>query len=101
MTAKIINLLSPSEVTPSEMTPHTNPPNTWFESARFNAWCPTCNDTRAQLGYSPRTLSRLLRRDQPIEAHCVICNGLWAITVPERVRLAAALDLAAAETRFG
>ena len=86
MTAKIISLLSLSE-----MTPHTSPPAVWFESARFSAWCPTCNDTRAQLGYSPRTLSRLLRRDQPIEAHCVICHGLWAITARERARLAAGL----------
>jgi hypothetical protein len=95
MTAKIISLLSPAE-----MPPHTSPPSARFESARFNAWCPTCNDTRTQLGYSPRTLSRLLRRDQPIEARCVICNGLWAITAPERVRLAAGLDRAAAEATF-
>jgi hypothetical protein len=96
MSAKIISLLSSSEMTPEEMTPHASPPAVWMESARFNAWCPTCNDTRAQLGYSPRTLSRLLRRDQPIEARCAICRGLWAITTRERVRLAAGLDLTAA-----
>ena len=86
MSAKIIPLLPLLPL-------HSSFPNTWQESARFDAFCPTCNDSRAQFGYSSRALSRLLTRGGPIEAHCVTCDGLWNITADERFRLATRLQL--------
>jgi hypothetical protein len=88
MTAKIIRL------TPPAVTIPTPPGPIFFDSARFSSLCPTCNDTRSQLGYSPRSLVRLLRRDRPIEAYCAVCNGNWPISPRERVRLASELELA-------
>jgi hypothetical protein len=69
-----------------------SPGSLLFDSARFSSLCPTCNDTRSQLGYSPRTLLRLLSRDRPIDAYCAICNGFWSISAEERVRLASDLE---------
>jgi hypothetical protein len=88
MTAKIVQL------TPSPTSLRTSAASVLLESARFSSWCPTCNDTRSQLGYTARTLSRFLDRNRPIEAYCVICNGFWPISAEERTRLAAELQLA-------
>ena len=87
MTAKIVHL------TPPATTTRTPPGSLFFDSARFSAWCPTCNDTRSQLGYSPRALLRLLSQRRPIEAYCVVCNGFWSISAQERVHLASELEL--------
>ena len=88
MTAKIVQL------TPSPTALRTSAASVLLDSARFSAMCPTCNDTRSQLGYTARTLSRLLGRNRPIQAYCVICNGFWSISAEERARLAAELQLA-------
>src|SRR6516162_2275095 len=88
MTAKIVQLtLSPTSL-------RTSAASVLLDSARFSSLCPTCNDTRSQLGYTARTLSRLLGRNRPIEAYCVICNAFWPISAAERARLAAELRLA-------
>jgi hypothetical protein len=63
-----------------------------LESAPFMSLCPTCGDSRSQLGYSARTLVRLLDRNRPIEAYCAICRQSWAIDTRERVRLAGELE---------
>ena len=62
------------------------------ESAPFMSMCPTCRDSRSQLGYSVRTLVRLLDCNRPIEAYCAICNQSWVIDSRERVRLAGELE---------
>jgi hypothetical protein len=87
MTAKIVQL------TPSATPLRTSAASVLLASARFSSVCPTCNDSRSQLGYTARTLSRLLGRNRPIEAYCVICNGFWSICAEERARLAAELQL--------
>ena len=86
MTAKILRLIPPS------VTSVPPVPSAWLDSVRFSSFCPSCNDTRSQFGYSPRALLRLLRRDRPIEASCAICSGFWSITVEERARLALMLE---------
>jgi hypothetical protein len=63
-----------------------------LESAPFMSMCPTCKDSRSQLGYSARTLVRLLDRNRPIEACCAICNQSWPIDAQERRRLAEELE---------
>jgi hypothetical protein len=88
MTAKIVQL------TPSPTSLRTSAASVLIDSTRFSSVCPTCNDSRSQLGYTARTLSRLLGRNRPIEAYCVICNGFWSISAEERARLAAELQLA-------
>ena len=55
---------------------------------RFIATCPGCKDMRFQQGYSFRTLVTLLVSDQPIVAHCAVCNEFWPITANERAELA-------------
>jgi hypothetical protein len=59
-----------------------------LEVAPFAAMCPKCHDVRFQHGYSPRSLSRLLAREQAIEAYCVVCEELWPISAGERRLLA-------------
>jgi hypothetical protein len=88
MTAKIIPL-----AIISRRTRHS-PDSLFLESEPFSSMCPICKDSRSQSGYSARALVRLLYRNQPIEAHCVICSESWPIHREERVRLAEELELA-------
>ena len=62
-----------------------------LDSFSFTSVCPKCNDVRAQGGFGSRTLLRLLDRNQPIEAYCVVCDEFWPISVGERAALARAL----------
>ena len=64
----------------------------FFDSAPFLSMCPTCEDLRLQLGYSPGGLLRRLNHNRPIEACCVTCNQFWPITAQERMRLAKELE---------
>jgi len=59
-----------------------------FEAVPFTAMCPKCKDARSQRGYTPRSLFRLLGRDHPIEAYCVVCDQFWPISAEERRALA-------------
>jgi len=59
-----------------------------FEAVPFTATCPKCKDARYQRGYTPRSLFRLLGRNHPIEAYCVVCDAFWAISAGERRALA-------------
>ena len=59
-----------------------------LDSFRFLALCPKCKDVRSQGGFGSRTLLRLLTRDQPIEAYCVVCDEFWEIGASERAQLA-------------
>jgi hypothetical protein len=88
MTAKVIRL-----AVVSRRARHS-PDSLFLESAPFSSMCPICKDSRSQLGYSARALVRLLYRNQPIEAHCVICSESWPIHHEERVRLAEELEFA-------
>ena len=74
-------------------------PTTWpyrdslfTDSVPFMSMCPTCKDSRAQVGYSPWGLLRRLNDDRPIEAFCVVCNQFWPITAQERGQLAEELE---------
>lgn len=59
-----------------------------LDSFRFLSLCPKCKDVRSQGGFGSRTLLRLLTRDHPIEAYCVICDDFWEIGASERAELA-------------
>ena len=59
-----------------------------LDSFRFPSLCPKCNDVRSQGGFGSRTLLRLLIRNQPIEAYCVVCDECWEISANERAALA-------------
>jgi hypothetical protein len=54
----------------------------------FSSVCPMCKDARVQAAYTRRSLLRLLLRNRPIDAYCVICNQYWPISAQERARLA-------------
>lgn len=62
------------------------------DSVPFTSMCPTCKDSRAQVGYSPWGLLRRLNDDRPIEAFCVVCNQFWPISPQERGRLVEELE---------
>jgi hypothetical protein len=94
MTAKIIPL-----AVVSRRVRHQSD-SLFLESAHFSSMCPICKDSRSQLGYSARALVRHLYRDQPIEAHCVICRESWPIHHEERVRLAKELGFARRTSSF-
>jgi hypothetical protein len=62
-----------------------------FMSLSFVSVCPKCKDVRRQEGFGSRTLFRLLRHKQPIEAYCVVCDEFWPISISERAALVRAL----------
>ena len=89
MTARITHLNG-------EDSPH--PPGTaalemdlLFDSVPLMSTCPTCRDLRAQEGFGKRSVLRLLNRNLPIEAYCVVCDDFWEISANERAELAARL----------
>ena len=59
-----------------------------LDSLRFMSLCPKCRDVRSQGGFGSRTLLRLLTRNHPIEAYCVVCDEFWEIHASERAALA-------------
>jgi hypothetical protein len=59
-----------------------------LESVPFMSACSKCKDLRYQQGYGERTLRRLLDRNHPIEAYCVVCGEFWPISANERSELA-------------
>ena len=59
-----------------------------LDSFRFLSLCPKCKDVRSQGGFGGRTLLRLLTRNHPIEAYCVVCDEFWEIHASERAELA-------------
>lgn len=82
MTAKITRLAG------SSPAPSPLGDSPFSASAHFVSMCPTCKDSRLQLGYSSGGLLRRLNGNRLIEAYCVICNQFWPITAEERVLLA-------------
>jgi hypothetical protein len=64
------------------------PTDLMLESVPFMSACPKCRDVRYQQGYGERTLRRLLDRNHPIEAYCVVCSEFWPINANERSELA-------------
>jgi len=86
MTAKIIPLaLANPAASPTR-------DSLFFASAHFISMCPTCKDSRSQLGYSSGGLLRRLNGNRLIEAYCSICNQFWPITAEERARLASQFE---------
>ena len=63
----------------------------FFMSFSFVSVCLKCKGVRSQSGFGGRTLFRLLQRNQPIEAYCVVCDEFWPISVSERAALARGL----------
>lgn len=59
-----------------------------LETVAFTAVCPKCKNVRAQRGYTPRSLFRLLGSNLAIEAYCVNCDEFWPISAQERLVLA-------------
>ena len=59
-----------------------------LEPESFCSVCPACQDARVQGGYTRTSLLRLLLRNRPIDAYCVMCNQYWPISAQERARLA-------------
>jgi hypothetical protein len=58
------------------------------ESIPFSSTCPKCRQDQLQCGYSRGILVRLLNTGREIEAYCETCDEFWAISAPERVRIA-------------
>jgi hypothetical protein len=65
-----------------------------LEPDPFMSLCPTCKDVRVQRGYTRRSLIRLLIRNHPIGAHCVICDQSWPLGANERAELERRLGIA-------
>jgi hypothetical protein len=42
--------------------------------------------TEAQEGFGKRSVLRLLNRNEPIEAYCVVCDDFWEISTHELAR---------------
>ena len=86
MTARIIHLRGGE---PTHLTqPHGTETDLMLESVPFMSTCPKCKDLRYQQGFGDRTLRRLLSRNHPIEAYCVVCGEFWPISATERSELA-------------
>jgi hypothetical protein len=63
--------------------------NVWrLNPIRLMSMCPICKDVRDQGGFGARTLIRILKNNQAIEAWCVVCGGRWEIAESERAELA-------------
>jgi hypothetical protein len=86
MSAKIVHLPAPRP------TICPDPGRLLSDSVPFMSMCPTCNEPRLQMGYSPWGLHRRLNGNRHIEAHCAICHRFWPITNEERERLARELE---------
>jgi len=56
----------------------------------FVSSCPRCSREQAQ-SYGRADLRRLISRAHPIEGYCVMCDGYWSLSVPERASLMAEL----------
>ena len=82
MTAKIIHLASSG----TKACAHTD--IRLPGSLGFMSTCPNCKDVRSLQIYGFRTLVSSLVDNQPIEAHCAVCNEFWPITANERAELA-------------
>ena len=54
----------------------------------FMSTCPNCKDVRYPQNHGFRDVVRSLVNNQPIEAHCAVCNGFWPINASERAELA-------------
>jgi len=87
MTARIIRLRGSDNIHILGNA-RTGPDIRMPDSVHFMSMCPTCRDLRYQEGFGSRTLVRLLSRNQPIEAYCVVCDGFWEIDPDERATLA-------------
>jgi hypothetical protein len=55
-----------------------------FMSFSFTSVCPKCKEARFQAGFGIRTLLRLLRHNEPIEAYCIGCDEFWPISESDR-----------------
>ena len=57
----------------------------------FASTCPGCEQQRLQHGHTRRALIRLIGARQVIDAYCLECDMVWAVTLEERDAIACAL----------
>lgn len=57
----------------------------------FLSTCPTCGHPKLQAGYSRGLIRRFIDINHVIEASCLACDLLWAISAQERFMLAKAV----------
>ena len=58
------------------------------ESVPFFSPCPKCHQARLQQGYTRADLLEYLESGHPIDAYCIRCDVLWAVSAQERIGLA-------------
>jgi hypothetical protein len=51
----------------------------------FFSMCPACKHARLQNGYTRGELTAALNTDHVIDAYCLMCDVLWAISEQERL----------------
>lgn len=59
----------------------------------FASTCPTCGQTQSQRGHTRRALVRLITFRQTIDAYCLECDLVWAVTAEERLALERAVQM--------
>jgi hypothetical protein len=57
----------------------------------FSSACSSCGQQRLQYGYTHRALTKLIESRQTIDAYCLECDVVWAITTEERALIASAV----------
>ena len=59
----------------------------------FASTCPICGQTQSQRGHTRRALVRLITFRQTIDAYCLECDLVWAVTAEERVAIECAVEM--------
>ena len=57
----------------------------------FASTCPGCGHQRLQHGHTRRALTRSIEAREIIDAYCLDCDMVWAVTFEERDLIACAL----------
>jgi len=57
----------------------------------FVSTCPSCGRQQLQHGHTRRALTKLIESRQIIDAYCLECDVVWAVTAEERAVIAAAI----------
>jgi hypothetical protein len=59
----------------------------------FSSICPTCGQKQSQHGHTRRGLARLIESRQTIDAYCLECDIVWAVTAEERAAIEYAVEM--------
>jgi hypothetical protein len=57
----------------------------------FFSTCPVCGRQQLQLAYTRRALRSLLKTSSIIDAYCLACDVVWAVSAQERNLVVAAI----------